>query len=139
MKLKISNLVLITLFVLFLTTCASFPLTKKLEKFNEEKGYRYANLEHSQNKEDLFIILTFSGGGTRAAALSYGVLEKLRKTWALMDGERRNLLHEVDIISSVSGGSFTSAYYGLNGDEIFERNGRFQKNFLYICTIILYL
>lgn len=48
-----------------------------------------------------------------------------------MDGERRNLLQEVDVISSVSGGSFTAAHYGLNEDAIFEKDGRFQKNFLY--------
>ncbi len=36
-----------------------------------------------------------------------------------MDGKTRRLLDEVDGISSVSGGSFTAAYYGLFGDRIF--------------------
>ena len=122
---------LVMLLALFASACASFPPTTKLEKISPENGYRYANLNHQQNKEDLFVILTFSGGGTRAAALSYGVLEKLRNSWVDIGGEHRNLLKEVDVISSVSGGSFTSAYYGLNGDDIFEKGGRFQKNFLY--------
>jgi len=122
---------LVMWFALYLSACASFPPTNKIEEINQGKGYRYANLDHQQNREDLFVILTFSGGGTRAAALSYGVLEKLRDSWVAIDGERRNLLREVDVISSVSGGSFTSAYYGLNGDDIFEKDGRFQKNFLY--------
>jgi NTE family protein len=65
-------------------------------------------------------MLAFSGGGTRAAALAYGVLEELRDTIVVVDGQPRRLLDEVDFISSVSGGSFTSAYYGLYGDRIFE-------------------
>lgn len=64
--------------------------------------------------------LAFSGGGTRAAALAYGVLEELRDTTVMIDGQPRRLIDEIDEISSVSGGSFTSAYYGLYGERIFE-------------------
>jgi len=73
-----------------------------------------------KRSEDLTIILTFSGGGTRAAALSYGVLDELRRTPVVINHKQRRLLDEVDLISSVSGGSFTSAYYGLFGDQIFK-------------------
>lgn len=111
--------------------CASFPETERLSAYDPSKGYRYDLLDKTENKDDLFVILTFSGGGTRAAALSYGVLESLRDATVLVDGKPRNLLHEVDVISSVSGGSFTAAYYGLYGDDIFTPGGRFQKNFLY--------
>jgi NTE family protein len=80
------------------------------------------------NSENLLLYLTFSGGGTRAAALSYGVLEELRKTEVVIDGRKRRLLDEVDGISSVSGGSFTAGYYGLFGDRIFEDfEGKFLK------------
>ncbi|MDI5933741.1 patatin-like phospholipase family protein [Halomonas kalidii] len=120
-----------TLPLMPLAGCASFPETRPLEHVDAATGYRYANLADASQDEDLFVILTFSGGGTRAAALSYGVLEALRDSWVEIDGERRNLLEEVDVISSVSGGSFTSAYYALQGDEIFEPGGRFQANFLY--------
>jgi NTE family protein len=65
-------------------------------------------------------MLCFSGGGTRAAALSYGVLEEMARTEVIVDGKRRKLLDEVSIISGVSGGSFTAAYYGLFGDRIFR-------------------
>ncbi len=65
-------------------------------------------------------MLAFSGGGTRAAALAYGVLEELRDTTVIIDGQPRRLLDEIDTISSVSGGSFTSAYYGLYGERTFE-------------------
>ena len=73
------------------------------------------------------MLLAFSGGGTRAAALSYGVLEELRDTTVVIDGQPRRLLDEIDTISSVSGGSFTSAYYGLYGERTFED---FREDFL---------
>jgi NTE family protein len=68
---------------------------------------------------DLLLALTFSGGGTRSAAFAYGVLEALASTQIAVDGQTQRLLDEVDLISSVSGGSFTAAYYGLFGERIF--------------------
>ena len=73
-----------------------------------------------QKSGDVLFFLSFSGGGTRAAALSYGVLKELNSTEFTLNGRTRSMLDEVDTISSVSGGSFTSAYYGLFGDQIFE-------------------
>ena len=75
----------------------------------------------------------FSGGGTRAAAFSYGVLEELHKTPlppSSQPAEPRTLLDEVDVISSVSGGSFTAAYYGLYHDRIFD-DPEYRDRFLY--------
>lgn len=74
-------------------------------------------------------MLGFSGGGTRAAAFSYGVLQELRDTTITDNSKSRRLLDEVDSISSVSGGSFTAAYYGLFGDRIFtDFEEKFLKN-----------
>ncbi|WP_291989194.1 patatin-like phospholipase family protein [Candidatus Accumulibacter sp. ACC007] len=73
------------------------------------------------------MILAFSGGGTRAAALAYGVLQALRDTRVTLDGRSQRLLDKIDIISSVSGGSFTAAYLGLYGDRIFTD---FENDFL---------
>ncbi|HHJ18576.1 MAG TPA: patatin-like phospholipase family protein [Gammaproteobacteria bacterium] len=70
--------------------------------------------------DDLLVVLTFSGGGARASALSYGVLESLAQKTIRWHGRDRRLLDEVDLISGVSGGSFTAAYFGLFGDRIFE-------------------
>ncbi len=70
--------------------------------------------------DSLLVGLAFSGGGTRAAALSYGVLEAMADAKIRWEGRELRLLDEIDIISSVSGGSFTAAYYGLFGDRIFE-------------------
>ena len=77
--------------------------------------------------DELLLILAFSGGGTRAAAFAYGILEELAATPVVLGGQSRRLLDEVDLISSVSGGSFTAAYYGLYGDRIFRD---FETDFL---------
>ena len=73
-----------------------------------------------QRSDNAFFYISLSGGGTRAAALSYGVLQELRDTTYIDNGTKKRLLDEIDYISSVSGGSFTAAYYGLYGDRIFE-------------------
>ena len=73
------------------------------------------------NSDKLFVVLTFSGGGKRAAAFSYGVLEALRDIEVTTpEGERHSLLDEVDLISAVSGGAFTAAYYAMHGHETFD-------------------
>jgi len=73
------------------------------------------------NSDKLFVVVTFSGGGKRAAAFSYGVLEALKDVKVTTpDGEVHPLLDEVDLISAVSGGAFTAAYYAINGRETFE-------------------
>jgi len=102
--------------------CATSPITNaRLNHFDPAYGYRPSNLKPSlHNSDGLTVILTFSGGGTRAAALAYGVLEQLRDTKITWDGDEHSLLDEVDVISSVSGGSLTAAYYGMFGNRIFE-------------------
>jgi NTE family protein len=107
--------------------CAHYPVNEPLKQVDPQTGYRPKYMGTPGNSEDLLFYLTFSGGGTRAAALSYGVLEELRKTEVVIDGKKRRLLDEIDGISSVSGGSFTAGYYGLFGDRIFED---FESKFL---------
>ena len=97
-----------------------YPVNAPLEKFNPGYGYIAQNMGPEGNSEELLLILSFSGGGTRAAAFSYGVLEELRATEVTFDGKKRRLVDEVDMISGVSGGSFTAAYFGLFGERIFE-------------------
>src|SRR5262245_34256537 len=105
---------------LLLAGCAHYPVNAPLTRAALETGYRFTNLPHTNNSDSLFIVLAFSGGGTRAAALAYGVLEELARTQIVWEGRSGRLLDEVDLISSVSGGSFTAAYYGLYGDRIFS-------------------
>ena len=102
------------------TGCAHYPVNKPLQQVEPRSGYRGNLMGVPGNSDELLLYLTFSGGGARAAAFSYGVLEELRKTEVTLNGKNRRLLDEVDGISAVSGGSFTAGYYGLFGERIFE-------------------
>ena len=66
------------------------------------------------NKDGRKIGLALSGGGYRAAAYHIGTLRALHKL---------GILDKVDVISSISGGSITAAYYALHKDayEEFEK------------------
>jgi NTE family protein len=114
---------------LLLAACASFPENPALTKYEPGTGYWLEKLAPGPNNTDsLFVIVTFSGGGTRAAALAYGVMEELHATRIAGPGGSGTLLEEVDVISSVSGGSFTAAYYALRREKLFEE---FRDGFLY--------
>ena len=124
---RMMKLSLACLFALLHGCSASYP-NLPLERFDTSAGYRFDTLSTgSKNSDDVFVCLTFSGGGTRAAAFAYGVLIGLRDT-PITEGGSRRLLDEVDLISSVSGGSFTAMAYALWGDEAFD--GRFEEKFL---------
>src|SRR4249919_440823 len=99
--------------------CAQWPATPRLEQAGAP-GYRLAEVTRPDQSDDLFVVLAMSGGGTRAAALGYGVLEELRRTEVTVNGVKRRLLDEVDVISAVSGGTFPAAYYALRGEKTFE-------------------
>lgn len=113
---------LVLMQVLFIFGCAAIrpPSNTVVTEKDDESSYRRESEKVVGRFGDTLVILSFSGGGTRAAALSYGVLQELRDTVFIDDRETPRLLDEVDLISSVSGGSFTSAYYGLYRDKIFD-------------------
>jgi NTE family protein len=113
--------------VLLAGGCAHYPHNAPLASTDQRTGYRFQSIASPTNSSDLLLMLAFSGGGTRASALSYGVLEELARTPVGRTGMQHRLLDEVDIISSVSGGSFTAAYYALWGDRIFSD---FESQFL---------
>jgi len=110
--------------------CASRPINEPITKIDPEAGYRPHLLIPKLQNNDLhtLFVLSFSGGGTRAAAFSYGVLEELRRTEIVVNGKRRRLIDEVDLITGVSGGSFTALAYALYGERLFaEYEERFLK------------
>ena len=109
--------------------CATRPINPPITKTDPNVGYSFQGRQAlSKNKESV-VILAFSGGGTRAAAFSYGVLEFLRRTEVTgPDGSTTRLLDHVDVITGVSGGSFTALAYGLYGDKLFaDYEQRFLK------------
>lgn len=104
-----------------LVGCSSLPpSTPELARFDPQQGYRFTQTARgADNTSSLLVVLTLSGGGTRAAALAHGILEELAGIDIEWEGRRRRLIDEVDSISAVSGGSVTAAYYALHGDRLF--------------------
>jgi NTE family protein len=138
---------LVTMLLILVGCTRPIARNGPLLHYDGQSGYRFENIRPGPgNTDETFVVLLFSGGGTRAAAVAYGVLEGLRDT-PITSNESvevktgpvtgmpgpdvgvRSLLDEVDAISSVSGGSFTAMAYALDHEMLFE--GSFKKRFLY--------
>ena len=108
--------------------CASRPINPPIDKVDPASGYRYQTRETGDGAPATMVVLAFSGGGTRAAAFSFGVLEALRDTTVKGPAGPTRLLDQVDVFTGVSGGSFTALAFGLYGDRLFtEYEQRFLK------------
>lgn len=81
----------------------------------------------SANNFSVIAAVTLSGGGARAAAFGYGVLQAMRETPMMVNGRKTSLLDQVGVISGVSGGSIVAAYYAAFGADNLER---FETDFL---------
>lgn len=117
----------VSLMAVLAAGCAHHPVNARLEQQSLTNGYYFHTQTRPDNSDDILFVLAFSGGGTRAAAFSFGVLEELKRTSIRHGAETRRLLDEVDAISSVSGGSVTAAAYALYGDDVFTL---FDRDFL---------
>jgi NTE family protein len=80
-----------------------------------------------QENSDTVIGLSFSGGGTRASAFAFGVLQELARTERPSRTGSRALIDQVSLVSGVSGGSVTAAYFALHGRDTLAD---FRKRFL---------
>jgi len=112
---------LLAVILLMLAGCATRPINPPTAHYDPDNAYRIER--QSENAEDnaTLVILAFSGGGTRAAAFSYGVLETLRDMQVTTkSGRKVRVLDTVDVITGVSGGSFTALAFGLYGDTLFN-------------------
>ena len=69
-----------------------------------------------KRNKDVLVLLALSGGGSRAAYFSALSMLEMENIELTIGGSKSNLLHEVDVISSVSGGSLAGAYYAISHD-----------------------
>jgi NTE family protein len=104
-------------------------LNQPLAQWDRQYGYRFPNLAPPEegNSNSLFVMTSFSGGGTRASTLAFGVLRELARQSIKWEGRDKRLIDELDMIYALSGGTFTGAYYALFGDRMFHD---FESRFL---------
>jgi NTE family protein len=103
----------IAVLALAIAGCGAYPLRNDAVTAPDRPKYDWEALSDGE-LQDTLIVFTASGGGTRATALAMAVLQAMEKV-KLPSG--RALVDEVDIISSVSGGSVTAGYFALYGKE----------------------
>ena len=121
-------LFVVLLGIAWLGGCANAQYTVNAPLQTAGGGYRFTAVHDDLNSQSLFIGVSFSGGGMRAAALGFGVLEGLRDERIVWEGHEKRLLDELDVLYAVSGGSMVATYYALNHDAAFEH---FEADFLH--------
>ena len=103
---------------LLLAGCATrfenFPLVDG--RANEER--RAVDVSHEERP---LVLVAFSGGGSRAAALGWVVLQEIAKFRYSTGGAPRSLIDDVGVVSSVSGGSVIAAHFALYGATGLDR------------------
>lgn len=92
------------------------PINESIARVADQGGWP---LGPDQFGETVFGV-AFSGGGMRASAFSYGVLNELDRYEVVTEDGRQRMTDVIDLISGVSGGSVTAAYFGLKGREGLE-------------------
>ena len=127
------NRTLLASSMVLLTACHSilYQPAKTLTQIDPEKGYRLEKtMQQALEKENL-VIVTFSGGGSRAASLGYGVLEQFQQATIRPTERGDTLLQNIDVVYGVSGGSVLAAYLALEGQETIPKFKEFflKKNF----------
>ncbi|WP_373778262.1 patatin-like phospholipase family protein [Glaesserella sp.] len=111
----------------FLCGCTStqFQPIETISQITPDKGYRVKTL--MEQRDGNLIILMLSGGGSRAAALGYGVLEQFKQTAIGSNPFQSTLLDNIDLVFGVSGGSVLATYFSLEGKDVVPK---FEDNFL---------
>jgi predicted acylesterase/phospholipase RssA len=123
--------VVLALLIVLAGGCAEFhyPVNARLTPDSPNAGYRFPDPPETRAgdpRDRLFVCIAMSGGGTRAAAFAYGVLQALRDVRIDHNG-LGSLLDEVDCLSGISGGSFAAAGYVVLRERFFSE---FPQRFL---------
>lgn len=95
------------------------------------EGFGYRGLRIGELvavRDSTLVLVSMSGGGTRAAAFAHGVLRGLDRLPIPGSTNNESMLDRVGVISGVSGGAFAAAHFALFGREGF---GEFEKRFLF--------
>jgi NTE family protein len=106
----------------------SVPMNQPLQSPVGNAEYRLLDVNRRGGAESTLVLVALSGGGKRSAAFAFGALQRMGNIPVQTGGTRSDLLHEIDMLAGVSGGSFVAAHYGLYGDESFAT---FPDEFLY--------
>jgi len=112
-----------------LSACSlvAYQPTQTIDRVRKDEGYRLEQSIQRSNQDNTLVIMMFSGGGTRAAALAYGVLAAFNDYPMMLNGRRTTLTASSDVVFGVSGGSVLAAYYAMYGEQVIPR---FEERFL---------
>lgn len=108
-------------FAVVLAACTSLTAQQNdpLETAIHGPAYRITTIPDATSPE-LFVALSFSGGGKRSSAFGYGVLAALREITVVYGQGPRKFSNEIDVVTGVSGGSFTASAFALKRDSLFD-------------------
>ena len=100
----------------FLTACSATnaPINAPLDAPQNAAVTEVASKDLAD--DSLFIGLAFSGGGHRASSFSYGLLKALQSV-DRSPSNPHGLLPHVRLVTGVSGGSVTAAWFGYQGPD----------------------
>jgi NTE family protein len=115
--------------LLALAGCSTthYTVNERAETLRPDSGYRMQRVFAQDPGDRMYMQVSVSGGGARAAALGFGVLEALRDTPIVFEGKPQRLIDQMDLVMGVSGGSLIAAYYTLKGPDGFAD---FEREFL---------
>jgi NTE family protein len=124
----------VAVFVTILTSC-SVPVVQNLRLGTRTDFPPFLKMV---NPDGIIVFLALSGGGLRAAAFSYGVIEELLNVSKGADSSDQcrhppcSIMGNLRYISAVSGGAFTATYYALSlSDPARFPFAEFKSRFLY--------